>query len=86
MSVSQSYLISFLCNPYITLQSILHFKFPKLLLLVLSLNSPIYQVYNALVEVLWLLYIVHVIRVQPAELASVAQLVRASPRKQTVMG
>ena len=37
-----------------------------------------------LVEVLWLLCIVYVIRVQPAE--PVAQLVRASPSKRTVVG
>ena len=35
---------------------------------ILSLNSPVYLVCDALVEVLWLLCIVYVIRAQPAEL------------------
>ena len=35
---------------------------------ILSSNSPVYLVCDALVEVLWLLCIVYVIRVQPAEL------------------
>ena len=33
-----------------------------------SLSSPVYLVCDALVEVLWLLCIVYVIRAQPAEL------------------
>ena len=49
---------------------------------ILSLNSPVYQVCDALVEVLWLLCIVYVIRPHPAEL----QLVRSLPRKRTVVG
>ena len=35
---------------------------------ILSLSSPVYLVFDALVEVLWLLCIVYVIRAQPAEL------------------
>ena len=49
---------------------------------ILSWNSPVYLVCDALVEVLWLLCIVYmyVIRAQPAE------LVRALPRNQMVVG
>ena len=40
------------------------------LLLIPSLSSPVFLVCDALVEVLWLLCIVYVIRAQPAELLS----------------
>ena len=35
---------------------------------ILSLNSPVHRVFDALVKMLWLFCIVYVIRAQPAEL------------------